>query len=439
MIPIEVIDQANKIIDLQDHLLNFSHESLLPLKKYFSDSDFLSNAKEINLLLDIILIFSEIRPKLIPYYCELLIFLNSTNSSIKSILLEKFFKASNCDESIFLNANNFYFLRQMMMTDFYSPEEIVARIELYSKDHSPEHFYSSTIFCYFAPELKELNSELYFTLFELFTKEMELITAPGCLHSIYMNYDSLSANDFEIYHKLFEQKSYIETDSIDEFQKTVSDVNHRIHPSIFGLPPILQNMPTLIQCAAFYGSLKIFKFLLLNEADLSMKDGVSRTLVHFAVAGGNLEIVHILDQYEQDFEGSLHVAAKFHQYEIFTWLVENRQMDIHDGFVLSQASIKANLQEMLFLFENDVDPNLTDESGWTPLHYASRDNVICSIKLLLSHAKIDPNLDNNGNTTALDNAVINGRYEAVEFLISSEKVDINKQTKDGVSYDFFFL
>ena len=66
------------------------------------------------------------------------------------------------------------------------------------------------------------------------------------------------------------------------------------------------------------------------------------------------------------------------------------------------------------------------------MHYASRDDVVCSIKLLLSHEKIDPNLDNNGNTTALDNAVINGRFEAVEVLISNEKVDINKQTKDGV-------
>lgn len=432
MIPIDIIEQSNEIIEMQDYLLNISDETESNVKNYFINSDFLSIPKNIKIFLDIILIFCEIRPKLISYYCNLLIFLNETNETIKNILLEKFFKASNCDESIFLNANRFYFLRRMMMNGLYTQKEIINRIQQYSEAHSPEHFYSSTILCYFAPELFKINSELYDSLFELFTKEMELITAPGCLHSIYMNFESLSENNFELYIKRFEQKNYLETDSIDEFQKTVSDFNYRIHPSIFGLPPILQNMPTLIQCAAFYGSVKIFKYLLLNDADISMKDGVSRTLVHFAVAGGNLEIVHILDQRKLDFEGSLHVAAKFHQYEIFTWLVENRQISIHDGYVLSQAAIKINLKEMLFLFENNVDPNLTDDLGWTPLHYASRDDVVCSIKLLLSHEKIDPNLDNNGNTTALDNAVINGRFEAVEVLISNEKVDINKQTKDGV-------
>lgn len=319
-----------------------------------------------------------------------------------------------------------------MIAGLYTMVDIVDRIERYFQARSPEHFYLSTMFCYFAPEIKQINQELFSSIFTLFENEMQLMSAPTILYEVYVAWSELSENNFELYFKSFEQEHLIKNDSIEQLIPIISDINFRLKPSIFGLPPFLQNRPTLIECAAFYGSIKCFKYLLLNKADLSLKDNISRTLVDFAIAGGNLEIVRILDQNNLNFADSLKIATSFHRHDVFLWLIENEKC-IMDGETLCHAAIKANLEDLLYMFDNNIDPNLPNRQGWSAIHYASNHCVISSLKLLLSHNQIDPNIDNNGNSPPLDEAVSNGRYVSVELLISDSKVDINKRNKDGIT------
>ena len=77
---------------------------------------------------------------------------------------------------------------------------------------------------------------------------------------------------------------------------------------------------TLIEYAAFFGSLSIFKFLLLNHASITNK------LLDDAIAGGNTEIIHICQQYKCNVQiNSFQMAIKYYHNDILAWLIENNQ------------------------------------------------------------------------------------------------------------------
>ena len=70
-----------------------------------------------------------------------------------------------------------------------------------------------------------------------------------------------------------------------------------------------------LQIMAFYGAVKCFKHACLtNEYDF-------RGVEEFAVAGGNMEIIHILEQMNFSFEKCLKVSIKFHRNELSDWIL----------------------------------------------------------------------------------------------------------------------
>ena len=123
-----------------------------------------------------------------------------------------------------------------------------------------------------------------------------------------LNYNS---EQYEKMRKIGENETLIcqliRNDSNDDF---ISFVNHSnlsltatIESSIFETNTFLMKCkPTLIEYAAFYGSVKIFKYLLL------MKIEKNRYLALFAVAGGNNEIIHICEQNKCDFRNAIKIA-----------------------------------------------------------------------------------------------------------------------------------
>ena len=80
-------------------------------------------------------------------------------------------------------------------------------------------------------------------------------------------------------------------------------------------------MLTPIEFAAFYGSVKCFKYFLLNNAKLKP------SICKFAVAGGNYEIIHILEQKNLSFEDCFRLSVEYHRYEITDWLLQSYSLD----------------------------------------------------------------------------------------------------------------
>ena len=98
-----------------------------------------------------------------------------------------------------------------------------------------------------------------------------------------------------------------------------------------------------IQLAMHYGSINCFKYLLLNGLDLGCS-------AHYAIAGGNLEIIHILEQKSFDFDDlCLKTAIRFHRNDIADWILLNLSYyNIYDCF--KEAIFSNNVPAFLYFF-----------------------------------------------------------------------------------------
>ena len=116
----------------------------------------------------------------------------------------------------------------------------------------------------------------------------------------------------------------VRNDDIDSFQLLVSQTNlslaSRIPYSFYAFCDnlnIYSNAPFLIEYAAFFGSIKIFKFLHMNKARYS------ENIMLYAIAGGNYDIIHLLEPSIAFNEDCLDIALKFHRNDIFRYIIEN--------------------------------------------------------------------------------------------------------------------
>ncbi|OHS95841.1 hypothetical protein TRFO_37994 [Tritrichomonas foetus] len=107
-------------------------------------------------------------------------------------------------------------------------------------------------------------------------------------------------------------KEIIKNDEIDAFQSYLSSSNIDINHKLFN--PI----GSFINFSAFYSSIKIFKFLFLNNATINQRT------FDFAAAGGNIEIVHLCQQkLNLSFASIINYTIMFHRHELFEWIVSN--------------------------------------------------------------------------------------------------------------------
>ena len=74
---------------------------------------------------------------------------------------------------------------------------------------------------------------------------------------------------------------------------------------------------SLIDFCCFFGSLNCFKYLLLNQCNITEKTH------KYSIAGGNQEIINILKETNNKFEDCLLTSVKYHRYELTYWLNEN--------------------------------------------------------------------------------------------------------------------
>ncbi|OHT14358.1 hypothetical protein TRFO_15275 [Tritrichomonas foetus] len=113
----------------------------------------------------------------------------------------------------------------------------------------------------------------------------------------------------------------IKNDKIDTLQLIFSQSKESLNSEVpFNLFEKNQKL-TLINYAAFYGSVKCFNFLFLNHADISQK-----TLA-YAISNGNIEIIRTIYQHLESLDihdcldGLLQSVAN-HENDIFDWLFD---------------------------------------------------------------------------------------------------------------------
>ena len=140
----------------------------------------------------------------------------------------------------------------------------------------------------------------------------------------------LSHKDFDQKRKIGENDSYIceliRKDSVEEFISYVNKSNinleSTIDKSVYETNHyFLKNMNiNLIDYAAFFGSIQIFKYLLLNKVKLT------KSLIFSAIHGNNAEIIQILENsqiQQSSIEKILIESIKCHHNDIANYILDN--------------------------------------------------------------------------------------------------------------------
>lgn len=272
-----------------------------------------------------------------------------------------------------------FFLNLLLKEHFFEIDDIFSLIMKLFHNFSGISHYLTLIFIWFAPEISENNQVFFQEFHSYFVSIWEFEYTSLVIYNVYIQFDKYRENNWKILreHRCYEFHQsaatyFIANDLIDDLQNLLNhskfDLNSRNSPSSYEWRPFLQKCPTFLQIAAFFGSLKCFKYLLLNGADLRCNDFEGKTIAQFAVAGGNNEIIRILHQSNVSFSGTLQVAALFHRNEIFCWILENEISIIDEfheatGFVLHQAVVSSNYSIINLCFSRNIDVNCHNSDG----------------------------------------------------------------------------
>jgi ankyrin repeat protein len=89
------------------------------------------------------------------------------------------------------------------------------------------------------------------------------------------------------------------------------------------------------------------------------------------------------------------------------------------------------------LHREDVDVNLKDKNGWTPIAHAVQGKSVEVVKLLLVREDVDINLRNKHGRTPISYAIESGSVEIIRLFLAQEHVDVNYEGQGWA--DMFFI
>jgi len=86
---------------------------------------------------------------------------------------------------------------------------------------------------------------------------------------------------------------------------------------------------------------------------------------------------------------------------------------------LFSASKQGRAEDIPEILATNVDVNLTDQLGNTPLHYAASANHANVVEILISNPKININAQNSYKDTPLHKAAVRGAIGSIKLLVSA--------------------
>lgn len=137
----------------------------------------------------------------------------------------------------------------------------------------------------------------------------------------------------------------------------------KIETSIYETNSFLTDKkPTLIEYAAFFGSIKIFKYLYLNKVNLTA------SLWLYAIHGNSSELIHLLEDIslcpiDKTYQECLKEAIKCHYIDISQYIKDNLfQMKMYEPNmnVLSQS---LHYYNFISFIENETNDYLKDSKS----------------------------------------------------------------------------
>lgn len=376
----ELQDQANLYIEVSSLIYHLSPENIESTIFNFQET-FEKMTKEELEVIDILYIFEtfiRIRSSKSQIFSQFLKQLEKDELQTNSFNIIEFNhkillpKLISFDDDYKIRPCNMYFLLKSIKTELFTISEILEKINEYHKTHLTFYYIHILHFAWFGPEIEKYDANLYKSYFQSVQKLREMTKWEPSLEPFFSHFETLKENDWNALKILREGVEstvcqIMEKDDPEFLQiKENSNVNKVYSINIYNpMLNIATGNASLLEISAFFGSIRCLKYLLLNDAKL--RDGEALTSVafgrfhlndehwnsmNFAVAGGNTEIIHLLEFKKANFNNCLVVALRFHQYLIFEWLFGLKKDNNNDLISLIQTCIDVNnVKSLLFLLD----------------------------------------------------------------------------------------
>lgn len=244
-----------------------------------------------------------------------------------SIHFLKEITANGIDELDLIDFN----LDMMYSLNYLYNKDVIHVESIYRKS-----IYNITIFINFFPEIDEFDHEYAMTRADEILNDTDQSRYDekdlSFMNHVIQNLEEHIKNRELNYHSSHFHKS-IRDDDIDTFQSFLSknnySVNYRFERSFYERALTEDNNPSLIQVAAVYGSLKIFKFLWMQP-----NIEITENLIDYAVSGRNFEIIHICETKCQ-LRRALIFSIASHQNELSEYIIENTEKNENEDNIYS--------------------------------------------------------------------------------------------------------
>ena len=288
------------------------------------------------------------------------------------------------------------------------------------------------------PQRIEFIYNLLTTSFIYFPSFEDEISQTSFLYQIYLKYSgkekiyNLSAEfDSLSIHSL------IKEDRIDDIQQHVnktasynfdSPVYISLNSPIYFLIPNknrIKYKTSLLDLSAFYGSIKCFKFFLLNDIE------VKQTSSWYSLAGGNPEIIHILEQKGINFNHCYVIPVRFNRTYLCEWLLLHYKCEyVPQTICLSSYNYDAFFFSIIntMHFENNSLFDSKDQSHFalsfhyqTLFHYVIYLHPWNVVEMILDITKKNKSHQTVNDVFARKIVCKYGKLEQLKFLIDNKK------------------
>ena len=235
----------------------------------------------------------------------------------------------------------------------------------------------------------------------------------------------------------------IKHDDISKFQTIISNlnisINSKISENVYERCTDLSDF-SLIEFAVQFNAIKIFKFLVMNGAEINTH------LVPFVIQQENYEMIHIVrDKLKTDFyQFSLAPSIRFWKMDILEFLIDNyynvymQKKEINEETRQSLLTVTACtfISENFIFFEMFLIPFFIEKSSFLienlPIitSFTLYDLSCFFFKEFIKHPNLDVNSIFKENQCILKKAVNELNVEAVKILLKMPEI---KFPEDGTS------
>jgi len=387
--------------------------------------------ENIDRLTKIILDCSVLRVFLIEKYVELAKELSKIETLIRKSILDM----------IIADSSNYYntitYMRFLKYSHLYQIYDINTLVVFFSP--YPNTF---KILCCFFPNEIQMQYPKLFRMFLTFIGDDKT----GSLCKFYKeNKDTELRNhkvltDYTLYSYPKNSEQYcLKYDIIEKYKDITngfgfSFTNHIQSNPYDSYMKLVDNQPPL-DFTARYGSIKCFRFILVNEPRAIRKDYLTIT--------GSIDILHLIEEVSRFTKQSLYNCMEFKHHDIVKWMIGKIDSSrLIENQILCRYIREGNIPMVSFLIENGFSPklvqntetthnNVTNIQPLSPFGSACLSGDIEMIKFI--HPLTDIIIEKTHQQTPLHLAALSKNREAFEYILANFQYTLDQEDDNGIT------